>query len=265
MGRRPAAAPAAPVPAAKRPRAGPQSAPASGTGAAGGSRDPRLAHLSENERKVYDAIWKKGDMGMWTADLKTETGLPPSVVTKAIRALHSKSLTKDVVNYRNRGRKMVMAFEFEPSKEISGGSWYAEGSLDVEFIGVLRRFCRRAIEAAPGGLITTELVAASVRESGVFKMECSVQQIGEIMGALVLDGEVVEVTSTGKGDFAFAGIPPGKKCYRCPRDGGGRTRVGAFASIPCGVCPRIAECTPDGIISPKNCVYYDKWLNSLEF
>uniref|UniRef100_A0A1D1Y248 DNA-directed RNA polymerase III subunit RPC6 n=1 Tax=Anthurium amnicola TaxID=1678845 RepID=A0A1D1Y248_9ARAE len=247
MGRRPAAA----APPAKRP----------GTGA--GTRDPRLAQLSETERKVYEVVWGKGDMGMWTADLKAETALPTTLVTKTLRSLHAKGLTKDVVNHRNRGRKMVMAAEFQPSKEISGGSWYADGSLDVEFIGVLRRFCRRSVEAAPGGVTTAEAIAGAVRDSGVFKMECSVQQIGEIMGALVLDGEVVELVSTGKGEFT--GLPPGKKCYRCPRDGGGRPKVGAFASIPCGVCPRIAECTPDGIISPKNCVYYDKWLGNIEF
>ncbi|CAA7392669.1 unnamed protein product [Spirodela intermedia] len=259
MGRRPAGALAAPMPSPKRP----QRAPALGTAAPGGPQEQRLAHLSETERKAYDAIWRKGDMGMWTADLKAEMGLAGNMPTKIINALKGKGLIKDVVNYRNRGRKMVMAAEFEPNNEISGGSWYVDGDLDVEFISVLRPLCRRAVENGPGGVATLESIASSIRDSRAFKVDCSVQQIGEIMGALVLDGEVLEVTSTGKGEFV--GLPPGKKCYRCPREGGGGPKMGAFGSIPCGVCPRIAECTPDGVISPKNCVYYDKWLSSLEF
>lgn len=34
----------------------------------------------------------------------------------------------------------------------------------------------------------------------------------------------------------------------------------ALVSVPCGVCPRINECTPDGVILPVSCVYYSKWL-----
>ncbi|XP_078446456.1 DNA binding / DNA-directed RNA polymerase [Wolffia australiana] len=232
-------------------------------GPAGGAQDQRLSNLSETERKAFDAIWRKGDMGMWTADLKAELGLAGNMPAKIINALKGKGLIKDVVNYRNRGRKMVMAAEFEPNKEISGGSWYVDGDLDVEFIAVLRPLCRRAVERAPGGVATLEAIAGAIRDSRAFKVDCSLQQIGDIMGALVLDGEVLELTSTGRGDFA--GVPPGKRCYRCPRAGGAAATMGALASIPCGVCPRIAECTPDGVISPKTCVYYDKWLGSLQF
>ena len=34
----------------------------------------------------------------------------------------------------------------------------------------------------------------------------------------------------------------------------------AFASVPCGVCPVFSECSEDGVISPKTCVYYVEWL-----
>lgn len=30
---------------------------------------------------------------------------------------------------------------------------------------------------------------------------------------------------------------------------------------PCGICPVINECTPDGAISPATCIYFDKWLS----
>ncbi|ESR64042.1 hypothetical protein CICLE_v100094942mg, partial [Citrus x clementina] len=52
-------------------------------------------------------------------------------------------------------------------------------------------------------------------------------------------------------------------CYKnvSKGGGGGEPKTGSLASVPCGVCPQINFCTPDGVISPKTCVYYTKWLD----
>ncbi|KAJ4789511.1 DNA-directed RNA polymerase III subunit RPC6 [Rhynchospora pubera] len=83
------------------------------------------------------------------------------------------------------------------------------------------------------------------------------QQIGDILQSLVIDKEVEEIKSTGKGDFA--NVPAGKVCYRTVQSSSS-TQVGALTSILCGVCPRLRDCTPDGEISPSNCEYYKQWL-----
>ncbi|CAA6656749.1 unnamed protein product [Spirodela intermedia] len=224
MGRRPAGALAAPMPSPKRP----QRAPALGR------------RRQATERKAYDAIWRKGDMGMWTADLKAEMGLAGNMPTKIINALKGKGLIKDVVNYRNRGAR----WSWLPSLSPIMKSRAAPGTT--------------ARAAWP--LWSRLRVPSGIRGPSRWTVACS---RSERSWAPWFWTEVLEVTSTGKGEFV--GLPPGKKCYRCPREGGGGPKMGAFGSIPCGVCPRIAECTPDGVISPKNCVYYDKWLSSLEF
>ena len=79
------------------------------------------------------------------------------------------------------------------------------------------------------------------------------------MNALVFDNEILEVKSTGMGEFNS--FPIGKVCYRCASKAGLKVepKIGAMASIPCGVCPQISLCTLDGIISPTTCVYYTKW------
>jgi DNA-directed RNA polymerase III subunit RPC6 len=82
------------------------------------------------------------------------------------------------------------------------------------------------------------------------------QQIGDVLEALMLDKEV-EVKSTGKGDFV--NVAAGKICYRTVQRSSG-AHIGGLASVPCAVCPRLRDCTPDGIISPRNCEYYKKWF-----
>ncbi|KAL7582147.1 hypothetical protein Lser_V15G46191 [Lactuca serriola] len=82
---------------------------------------------------------------------------------------------------------------------------------------------------------------------------------------MVLDNMIIDVNSTGLGEYHS--IPIGNLCYRCPSGGDldqGLRRTEAMVSIPYGVCPRIRECTPDGLISPTTCVYYTTRFKPVE-
>ncbi|KAJ8755841.1 hypothetical protein K2173_024386 [Erythroxylum novogranatense] len=210
--------------------------------------------LTEHEHIVYELIRSKQDMGIWTRDVKRETNLQDAVVNKSIKALQAKNLIKEVVNIQSKGRKHYMAAEFEPSKEISGGAWYVEGNLHTEFIEILKKLCVKQVERLK--IATLEGLHDSIKRSGALNVDLTKQQIEQILRALVLDDKIMEVKSNGLGDFTR--IPVGKICYKCVSKAG--PKIGAMASIPCGVCPRINECTPDGVISPHTCVYYKKWL-----
>lgn len=213
--------------------------------------------LTEHERILYHAIRSKQDIGIWARDLKRETNLPDTMVNKSLKLLQAKNLIKEVVNIQNKGRKHLMAVEFEPSKEITGGAWYVDGSLDTNFIKELKGVCVRLIN---GQKVATLDGVADVIRTRISQVPLTKPQIEEILKALVLDNEIMEVKSTGSGEFAK--IPVGKVCYKCTSKAGtgSQPKLGSFATIPCGVCPQISRCTPDGIISPQTCKYYTKWL-----
>lgn len=42
-------------------------------------------------------------------------------------------------------RKMYMLFHLEPSVEVTGGPWYTDKELDVEFIKLLSKACLKFI------------------------------------------------------------------------------------------------------------------------
>ncbi|XP_072982256.1 uncharacterized protein [Typha latifolia] len=214
--------------------------------------------LPEPERLIYGLIKPRENMGILIADIRKETNLPSAIVRKALKSLQSKNLVKDVVNVHNKIQKIYMAVEFEPSREITGGTWYSDGNLNMDFISDVRNKCLAQITKLR--VTTIEGIWKGIQRSEGSKMEISLQQIVEIVQALVLDKEVDEVKSSGVGEFAA--VPVGKICYK--KSERAASNVGALAMLPCGVCPRISECTPDGVISPKTCVYYNKWLQ-LEF
>ncbi|KAF8393222.1 hypothetical protein HHK36_021463 [Tetracentron sinense] len=219
----------------------------------------RSKKLSDAQRVLYDLIRSKEDEGIGKWDMKRETKFHETLVKKSLESLKKMNLIKEVENIKDKRRKHYMAVEFQPSKELTGGVWYVDGKLDTEFIKILKDQCLKHIYKLK--VATVEGVSELIRKSGLFKVECTTQQIAEIMMALVLDNEIMEVRSTGTGDFAC--IPLGAICYRGKSRGGmgGVSITGSMASIPCGVCPKISECTPNGIISPRTCLYYSKWLD----
>lgn len=217
--------------------------------------NPDSSKLPEIQQKIYDLIKSKENVGIWQSDIKKEiTGHNSTAIEKAIKTLEARDLIKYVTSIKNKNKKILMASEFEPSDEISGGAWYQDGELDTEFIKILRNQCKKHIEILK--VATCEKVGERIRASSAFKTDISLKQISQIIDLLVLDNEIEKLKSSGRG--AFSHIPAGKECYRILTEG--VLKGGAFSSIPCGVCPRISECTPDGVISPITCEYYNKWL-----
>ncbi|XP_075504018.1 uncharacterized protein LOC142541362 isoform X1 [Primulina tabacum] len=218
--------------------------------------------LVDAERAILNSIKSKKDLGIWVRDIKLDTKLTDNVVNKSLKSLIAKKLVKEVVNIQNKGKKHYMAVEFEPCKEISGGDWYIDGNLDNELINVLQRLCLRYMLAQR--VATLQGVHNELKKNPVVNFELSAQQTAETLNSMVLDDEIIEVKSTGLGDYHS--IPMGTICYRAASGAGAAkgSKVGVFASTPCGACPRISICTPDGVVSPSNCVYYTKWLD-IEF
>ncbi|KAL6141020.1 hypothetical protein ACLB2K_059311 [Fragaria x ananassa] len=220
--------------------------------------DSQSGSLTEHESKLYDAIRSKTDMGMSVQDLRRETGLQTNLFTKAIKTLQAKQLIKEVKNFDNKTRKHYMATEFEPSKEITGGAWYDNGQFDTDFIKVVKRELVKVIYDQK--IATLEGISNAISKKKFLTVNLSTQELKQILEALVLDNEVLKVVSTGMGEFV--GIKAGKDCYKCCKRGvRGEPNLASMASIPCGVCPRINQCTPDGIISPTTCEYFKKWLD----
>ncbi|XP_062008227.1 uncharacterized protein LOC133725118 isoform X2 [Rosa rugosa] len=209
--------------------------------------DSQSGSLTEHESKLYDAIRSKTDMGMSVQDLRRETGLQNNLFTKAIKTLQAKQLIKEVKNFENKTRKHYMATEFEPSKEITGGAWYDNGQFDTEFIKVVKRELVKVIPDDHQEIATLEEISHAVRMKNFLTVNLSDQELKQILDALVLDNEILKV------------VRAGKDCYKCCNRRG-EPNLASMASIPCGVCPRINQCTPDGIISPTTCEYFKKWL-----
>lgn len=210
--------------------------------------------LNADERNVYNLIKSKGDMGIWKGDIRKELNITNSkIVDNCTKSLQLKQMIKEVPNVQAKGKKRLMAMEFEPSKELTGGVWYQDGMLDEELIKILKKFCLIRLNRLK--IATADGMRHEIKKERVCNVELTIEQVKEILENLVLEKEITRVKSNGMGELAS--FPINAVCYKLKSQ---REKVGAFSLIPCGVCPRINHCAPDGIISPVTCVYYNKWL-----
>ncbi|CAK9232903.1 unnamed protein product [Sphagnum jensenii] len=211
--------------------------------------------LTSEDMLVYQAIQQAANTGIWTADLKKRTNLQQLQVNKALKNLESRSLVKPVKTVSNKNRKVYMLFELDPSREVTGGAWYTEQDYDAEFVDVVKQQCLHFI--LKQGLASLEDVAESVRKSGITQVELRLEEFKQILDTLVLDGDIEEVVG-GAPSSSHAPVSFETVCYRASRSRIPETS--ALTSVPCGICPVLRECRPDGLISPQTCIYFKDWL-----
>ena len=213
--------------------------------------------MTENEKKILGFIRSKQGMGATKYEITAGTSIQQALVTKATTSLKKSKLIKEV---SNKGGKHFLAVEFEPCKELQGGDWYVDGALDVSMIEDLKEICVNILERLKQKVVTLEVICSCFQKASRDEYKLSRDQTKVILDNLVLDNVIMEVKSNRSSEHSALRI--GEVCYKLigKKSGGGEARDGAFASIPCGACPHIGLCTPDGAISPTTCVYYQKWL-----
>lgn len=189
--------------------------------------------------------------GIWTKDLKTRTNLHQTVLNKVLKSLEiTKKLIKSVRNVKNPTRKVYMLIGLNPSTDITGGPWFSETELDVEFINELCKVCLRFITSKsfssshPEKLLppthfqypTLPQIHEFIIKSGITSTELGFEDVRMLLNRLVFDGEIEKVVAIQsraisddmdeEDDDLFV--------YRAVKN---ELIESSLASIPCGSCP----------------------------
>eukprot|EP00299_Pterocystis_sp_00344_P016460 c8263_g2_i1.p1 GENE.c8263_g2_i1~~c8263_g2_i1.p1 ORF type:complete len:196 (-),score=44.99 c8263_g2_i1:152-739(-) len=93
--------------------------------------------LGPDELTIYQLIEHSQNIGIWSKDLKTKSGLQTTHVSKILATLESRKLIKRVPSISGKNKKVYMLYNVEPSRDVTGGAWYSDQEFDSEFINVL--------------------------------------------------------------------------------------------------------------------------------
>lgn len=113
----------------------------------------KKATMSAEEALVYSYIESSGREGIWSKTIKARTNLHQHVVLKCLKSLESQRYVKSVKSVKHPTRKIYMLYHLQPSIEVTGGPWFTDSELDVEFINSLLTIVWRYVSECtyPGG------------------------------------------------------------------------------------------------------------------
>ena len=244
----------------------------------------KLKALGLDEGLVYRQIEAVQNVGIWKRDLQRKTNLHLTSLDRCLKTLEVRGYIKTVKSVQYQSRKIYMLAHLDPAEDISGGSWYEDGELDVAFIEYMRKAVFKSIqdesfqriEAAtdptdddPGihgewpmgatsqlfyphpagftGYATLAHVTQCLKKSKVINVSLMSGEIQQIIDDLCWDGKVVRM---GNGRYKAKLIPT-----ESLKVGNGLT------DAPCGRCPAFDLCEEGGPVDASNCEYLDKWLH----
>ncbi|KAI8978120.1 RNA polymerase Rpc34 [Pilobolus umbonatus] len=242
----------------------------------------KASKLTDDARIVYNAIRAAGNTGIWTKDLKKKTNLHTIVLNRTLKALEQKQEIKSIKHVKFPTRKIYMLYNLTPSSEVTGGAWYTDQELDVDFIDSLKAACLRyiasrsfpRIENIPDAVFgadhehyaTVTEVRRFITESRISSVDLSVKDIGSILDVLMYDGLIEKKLPFMQGMEDFSDEEEDEDAslqwtYKALRKAATRLPTEAITETPCGKCPVYTFCVEGGPISPQNCEYFKKWLD----
>jgi DNA-directed RNA polymerase III subunit RPC6 len=213
----------------------------------------KMKGLSTEDMLVFQTIENRERMGVWTREIKNQTGLPQAKISKSIRQLEERGLIKAIKSVQNASRKVYILSTLEPAKEITGGPWYGnDQQVDQEFVSELQKLVKHMVMEAKHA-VSAEEVCDFVASTRVFNERLELDDVRKILKMLCYEVELEKIVVR---DHATGDLVERFRKSRWPT-----VRRPALTSIPCGICPVFTECTEYGLISPSTCQYLDTWFS----
>lgn len=155
-----------------------------------------------------------------------------------------------------------MLYDLTPSIEVSGGPWFTDSELDVEFVqslsNAIERYLKRKSKpeneelesiypSTHSGFPTLQNIHDFLRGSKVTDVPLGIDDTRALLNVLIYDGKV-EKRADGT-------------TYKLVNTLIDSSRNNAYTGIPCGQCPVFNLCQEGGVVSPEGCEYWQEWLS----
>ncbi|KAI0560224.1 RNA polymerase Rpc34 subunit [Gracilaria domingensis] len=203
--------------------------------------------LDAAERMVYDMIERSGQNGVTKRDMKFRTNIQnPSELKQIVERLIARGLVKEIKSVQGTNKKVYIASDVEPSTAHTGGPWYNdEQEFDTVFIDTI--YAQVVNYMFSMEYVTVDSVTEYVADLNISNEPLSKSDIRQLMMTMLYDSAIEQCSGRNDGGEYFRIVT-------------NTPAVNHLSSIPCGSCPVFHDCSPDGVISPKTCVYMKEWL-----
>ncbi|KAF9426821.1 34-kDa subunit of RNA polymerase III (C) [Podila epigama] len=220
---------------------------------------------------VYNIIRASANEGIWTRHIKAKSNLHEAVIKRCLKNLEAKALVKAIKSVKHPTRKLYMLMELTPSVEVTGGPWFTDQELDVDFVEQLTYACYKFIlgksfprdnsciyTTAHNSYPTAAVIRKYIMDKRISQVDLTVDDITMLLDVLVYDGKVERFHGLIDENWGDDDDTDSDWVYKAVRD---KKAESAWQDCPCGVCPVAELCTESGPINPAGCTYFSKWLD----
>jgi len=231
----------------------------------------KLRSMDANEKIIYGYIKEAGSKGIWQKDLKIKSGIHQKQVLASLKALEKRKIIKTVKSIKNSIKRVYMLYELAPSDEVTGGTFYQDNELDVEFIEILstaiyRKILKDSMPTSEDQLLpanyphypTVSSLSNFLNSSDLFRSGVSLDNddVQGLLDRLVYDGKIEKrlrssLASGGAEDEDDAWMYKAVNISKSEN---------VLTDTPCGQCPVFKMCNSLGEVNPSSCQYFSKWL-----
>ncbi|PVU95778.1 hypothetical protein BB559_002609 [Furculomyces boomerangus] len=232
----------------------------------------KMLYMEPEEALIYKQIMAAKDQGIWVRSIKYQTNLHQQIINRCLKTLEGKNMIKSIKSVKNPTKKLYMLIDIKPSVEVSGGPWFTDQELDVDFIEQLSKQCHRYIysrstnKANPIaiysanylGYPTALQIRKFIMDNKISTVDLSIEDIKCLLDILVYDGKIERLIPYAGGMMGSRREEDIDWVYRALSI---QEDSSPLSEIPCGNCPVYSTCSDDGVISPASCTYFKKWLS----
>jgi DNA-directed RNA polymerase III subunit RPC6 len=229
----------------------------------------KRAPVSENFSLVLSVVRAAGASGIDQNGIQARTKVPKADITKALNGYIQQQAIRETRCFTNKAKKLYIAAEFEPSNEVTGGTFYTETrDLDTQLIDLARQRITNYVKSV-GSSNVLRLKNMLDSDSRIAQRRMALREVGIVARTLHLDG-VLKRARAVAGDSDAHDL--GGRTYTLARErpdvsslGARANRMGtdhdAWAALyPCTSCPQLNVCQKNGVITPLTCAYLRDWL-----
>ena len=187
------------------------------------------------------------NQGIQSNDIKESLDVKGPQLNKILGKLEKRNLIKSRKSINVKNKKIWFHANAEPSEEITGGIWYTNNEFNKELINALYSATLDYIQAQ--GTANKNQLIVALKSLNIVNKDLTEANVQTIINLLIFDDKIQEISNKHNPGNPIYKLSNWEQCVKEPE----------FVNVPCGTCPLINQCKPQGIISPINCLYFDEW------
>ncbi|KAL6122785.1 hypothetical protein NUSPORA_00043 [Nucleospora cyclopteri] len=155
------------------------------------------------ESMILNILEKSGSTGLWLKDIKIKTNIPHNLLLKILKAMELSQKIKSIKSLNNN-RKTYILYDVEPNVEVTGGIWFTNNDVDMEFIDKLMDIINRFIKDKQKttdeqaivkitDLATPEQIFYFLNNTKILEVKMTLDDCQTLINAMVYDGKIEKI------------------------------------------------------------------------